>query len=153
MGKPTYIVLKHPSVFSSVHFSNVISSSFFLYQPSIQSLFKSFWLPNLPSTVKVKVLVTQSCLTLCYPMDCNPPGSSVLGILQTRILEWVSHSIPSSASAPPISLAKRTLPPPQLCQSQPALQLFALTSPAKDHSILSSLPLHWPVPWRSWISF
>ena len=35
----------------------------------------------------VKVLVTQSCLTLCNPMDCSPPGFSVHGILQTRILE------------------------------------------------------------------
>ena len=33
--------------------------------------------------------VTQSCLTLCDPVDCNPPGSSVYGILQARILEWV----------------------------------------------------------------
>ena len=40
--------------------------------------------------VKVKVLVTQSCLTLCNPMDCSPPGSSVHGILQERILEWVT---------------------------------------------------------------
>ena len=31
----------------------------------------------------------QLCLTLCDPMDRNPPGSSVLGILQARILEWV----------------------------------------------------------------
>ena len=37
--------------------------------------------------LKVKVLVTQSCLTLCYPIDCSPPVSSVHGILQTRILE------------------------------------------------------------------
>ena len=29
----------------------------------------------------------QSCLTLCDPMDCSPPGSSVQGILQARILE------------------------------------------------------------------
>ena len=42
-------------------------------------------------------------------MDCNPPGSSVLGILQARILEQVSHSIPYSTSAPPICLARRTL--------------------------------------------
>ena len=35
----------------------------------------------------------QSCLTLCHPMDCRPPGSSVLGLLQARILEWVA--IPS----------------------------------------------------------
>ena len=32
----------------------------------------------------------QSCLTLCNPRDCSPPGSSVHGILQARILEWVA---------------------------------------------------------------
>ena len=36
----------------------------------------------------------QSCLTLCDPMDCSPPGSSVHGIPQARILEWVA--VPSS---------------------------------------------------------
>ena len=35
---------------------------------------------------------TQLCLTLCDPMDCRPPGSSVYGILQVRILEWVAIS-------------------------------------------------------------
>ena len=39
---------------------------------------------------KVKVLVTQSCLTLCDPMDYSPPGSSVHGILHSRIQEWVA---------------------------------------------------------------
>ena len=39
---------------------------------------------------EVKVLVAQSCPALCDPMDCNPPGSSVHGILQARILEWVA---------------------------------------------------------------
>ena len=37
---------------------------------------------------KIKVSVAQSCLTLCNPMDSSLPGSSVHGILQTRILEW-----------------------------------------------------------------
>ena len=36
--------------------------------------------------------VTQSCPALCNPMDCNPPGSSVYGICQARILEWVAIS-------------------------------------------------------------
>ena len=40
------------------------------------------------------MLVAQSCLTLCDPMDYSLPGSSVHGILQERILEWVA--IPSS---------------------------------------------------------
>ena len=37
-------------------------------------------------------LITQSCLTLCDPMNSCPPGSSVHGILQARILEWVAIS-------------------------------------------------------------
>ena len=36
------------------------------------------------------VLVSQSCLTLCDPMDCSPPGSPVHRILQARTLEWVA---------------------------------------------------------------
>ena len=37
-------------------------------------------------------LVTQWCLTLCNPLECNPPGSSLHGLLQARILEWVAIS-------------------------------------------------------------
>ena len=37
-------------------------------------------------------LVTQSCLTLCNSMDYSSPGSSVLGVLQARIVEWVAIS-------------------------------------------------------------
>ena len=43
------------------------------------------------------MFVAQSCLTLCEPMDCNPPGSSVHGILQARMLEW--FAIPFSRGA------------------------------------------------------
>ena len=35
---------------------------------------------------------SQSCPTLCNPIECNPPGSSVHGIFQARILEWVAVS-------------------------------------------------------------
>ena len=38
----------------------------------------------------VKAKVAHSCLTLCDPMNCSPPGSSVHGIFQARILEWVA---------------------------------------------------------------
>ena len=38
----------------------------------------------------VCLLVVQSCLTLCNPMNCSSPGSSVHGILQATILEWVA---------------------------------------------------------------
>ena len=39
---------------------------------------------------QVKVLAAQLCPTLCDPVDCNPPGSFIHGILQARILEWVA---------------------------------------------------------------
>ena len=40
----------------------------------------------------------QSCPTLCDPIDSSPPGSSVLGILQARILEWVAISFSRNQS-------------------------------------------------------
>ena len=47
-----------------------------------------------------KCVVAQSCLTLCDPMDCSPPGSSVYGILQAKILEWVAISFSRGSSRP-----------------------------------------------------
>ena len=44
--------------------------------------------------------VAQSCPTLCDPMDCSLPGSSVPGILQARILEWVAISFSRGSSRP-----------------------------------------------------
>ena len=40
--------------------------------------------------------VTQLCLTLCDPMDCSLPGSSVHGIFQVRVLEWVAITFSNS---------------------------------------------------------
>ena len=37
----------------------------------------------------------QLCLTLCDPLDCSPPGSTVQGIFQARILEWIAISFSS----------------------------------------------------------
>ena len=48
----------------------------------------------------MKVKVTQSCPTLCDPMDCSLPGSSVHRILQARILERVAGSLPSAGDLP-----------------------------------------------------
>ena len=47
-----------------------------------------------------KVLVAQLCLTLWNPMDCSSPGSSVHGIFQARILEWVAISLSMGSSWP-----------------------------------------------------
>ena len=52
---------------------------------------------SLPLRACVRAKSLQSCLTLCDPMDCSLPGSSVPGILQARILEWVS--MPSSRAS------------------------------------------------------
>ena len=59
----------------------------------------------------------RSCLTLCDPMDCSPPGSSVYRILQARILEWVA--MPSSGDV----LDPRIEPTSPLA---PALQAYSL---------------------------
>ena len=48
------------------------------------------WKPLGISISCVCVLVIQLYLTLCHPMECSPQGSSVHGILQARILEWVA---------------------------------------------------------------
>ena len=48
----------------------------------------------------VGVFITHLCPPLCDPVDCGPPGSSVHGIFQARILEWVAIS-PSRGSSQP----------------------------------------------------
>ena len=54
----------------------------------------SLYVPLLP------LLSPQSCPTLCNPIDCSPPGSSVHGILQARILEWVAMPSSKGSSQP-----------------------------------------------------
>ena len=50
--------------------------------------------------MKMKVLLAQSCLTLCDHMDCSPTGSSVHRIFQARILEWLAISFSRRSSWP-----------------------------------------------------
>ena len=62
----------------------------------------------MPYSTKIKMilffnhlyLIYQSCPTLCDPVDCSPPGSSVHRILQARILEWVAISFSRGSSWP-----------------------------------------------------
>ena len=63
-------------------FSNLLSREILMLQIS------SIFLYGIPVCKHAKSL--QSCQTLCGSMNCSPPGSSVHGILQVRILEWVS---------------------------------------------------------------
>ena len=54
---------------------------------------KKWWLLSLETqlsreTAAAAAKSLQSCPTLCDPMDCGPPGSSIHGIFQARVLEW-----------------------------------------------------------------
>ena len=51
-------------------------------------------------SIRLKVKVARSCPTLCDPMDCSPPGSSVHGILQARIPKWAAISLSRGSSWP-----------------------------------------------------
>ena len=55
---------------------------------------------RLSLTSSVSVSLSQLCLTLCNPMDCSSSGSSVHGILQARILQWVASSFSRGSSQP-----------------------------------------------------
>ena len=71
---------------------------------------------RLHECVRAKSL--QLCPTLCNPMDCSPPGSSVHGILQARTLEWVAmpsyrgSSQPESLTSPALAGSSLPLVPP-----------------------------------------
>ena len=81
----TYFI-KHNVNFLQVHSGCYIQQNFLFF------FFKS--LSSIPlyvcTCMKLKVLFTHSCLTLYNPVDCSLPGSTVHGILQARILEWVA---------------------------------------------------------------
>ena len=53
---------------------------------------ESCWMGELAAAAAAAVKSSQSCLTLCNPIDGSLPGSPVPGILQARTLEWVAIS-------------------------------------------------------------
>ena len=76
--------------------------------------------------------LTQSCPTLCNPMDCSPPGSSVLKIFQARILEWVPF--PTSGDLPKPGTEPISLESPEL-----AGRFFTTSPPVKPMCLSSFL--------------
>ena len=87
--------------------------------------------------------VTQLCLILRYPMDCSLPGTSVCGILQARILEWIAFPSPEH------------LPDLELQPGSPVLQTDCLLSkpagkPLPENRLLTKIQ-NWK-PWHR-ISF
>ena len=95
-NKRRHTLAKRDQAFSSA--PNVLKSDILhlqakmLYQRS--TLKTSRWLYNQKHTpgLPLMCLGAQSCPTLCDPTDSSPPGSSVHGILQARVLEWVAIS-------------------------------------------------------------
>ena len=74
-------------------------------------------------------LVSQLCPTLCDPMDCSLPGSSVHGIIQARMLEWVAIPFPGD------------LPDPGIKPRSLALQAGSLPSePLGSHPWVRKIP-------------
>ena len=73
-------------------------------QHPIPGLPRESWVPlelgpsPSPGSRTVLCLVPELCPTLCNPMDCSPPGSSVHGVLQARVLEWVAISFSRGSS-------------------------------------------------------
>ena len=72
----------------------------------------SNWTEDTHTSVIIKgkcVLIAQLCPILCDPMDYSPPGSSVHGIFQARILEWIAIPSPGDLPDPGIELGSPTL--------------------------------------------
>ena len=70
------------------------------HSPSLGLMVLPLWSMECAQGFVVIVLVILSCLTLCNPMDYSPPGSSVHGILQARILEWIAIPFSRGSSWP-----------------------------------------------------
>ena len=87
-----------------------------------------FLTPNFP----FPMLSGFSCVWLCSHMDCSPPGSSVHGILQARILEWVTISSSRGSSR----LGDQTH---GSCTSCVAGRLFTTEPPGKPHPFLRGI--------------
>ena len=81
-----------------VLYSRFLLVIYFIYNSLYMSIPISRFIP--PLALSPLHSVTQSCLTLCDPMDCSLLGPSVHGISQARILEWVATSYSRGSSRP-----------------------------------------------------
>ena len=88
------LLLLLPSRFSPVQLCVTPQTAAHQAPPSLRFSRQEHWsglpFPSPMHERKSESEVAQSCLTLRDPMDCSPPGSSVHGIFQARVLEWVA---------------------------------------------------------------
>ena len=83
--------------------------------------------------------VAQSCPTLCDPMDCSPPGSSVHGILQARILEWLPFSSPGDLPKPGIEPGSRALQADSLPSEPPRKPVHVYKSTKNEGTVVKDI--------------
>ena len=98
--------------------------------------------------------VAQSCPTLCDPMDCSLPGSSVHGIFQARVLEWVAISFSRTATQTFVSVstctwaslvAQRVKRLPEMRETW--VQSLGQEDPLEKDKATHSGTLAWKIPW------
>ena len=124
-----YSMWLYPSFFFFSFLSLLFSilSFFIANMPAVSSYYSSSVLGSfLDGRTAAAAQLLQLCLTLCDPIDCSPPGSSMPGILQVRTLEWFAISFSSACihamllqscptlcdpinSSPPVSSVHRIL--------------------------------------------
>ena len=127
------------------HYKAIIT---LIYQSQTKTLQENYtvFVRNLDTKILYKTLVNWtwsevalSPRTFCNPMDCSPPDSSVHGIFQARILEWVAISFP------------RDLPDPGIALRSPALQADSSPSEPPGNPRCRRPRFDswvWTIPWR-----
>jgi len=78
----------------------------------------------------------QLCPTFCHPMDCSPTGSSIHGIFQARILEWVTIALSRGSSRPSMKVKVKVLVA-QLCPI-PCDPMYCSLPGSSVHGILQA---------------
>ena len=115
------------------------------YLENVRMVLRALTVPRGPWTV----LVAQSCPALCNPMDCSRSGSSVHGILQAGIQEWVT--IPFSGDFPNLGIKPRSpaLQADSLPSEPPGKPYVYMLIPASSYFIpsLTFFSWSWPAVW------
>ena len=93
--------------------------------------------------VKSESEVAQSCPTLSDPMDCSLPGSSVHGILQARVLEWIAIAF-SKYWTSLVAQRLKCLPGMQ----ETGVRSLGWEDPLEKEMAMHSSTLPWRIPWR-----
>ena len=100
--------------------------------------------------VKSESEVAQSCLTLSDPMNCSPPGSSVHGIFQARVLEWgaiaFSDKYPYNEQFSVFTRSLSLFPSPAVCHFTQQICIDSYSLPGIMPSILTQIPARAPEP-------